>query len=305
MGNAQVAKFENDRGVECMNNRMWPFVLALVVAGVALLGVRNHLKQREAQLEEKYAKGVKVVAVKKDMKKGDRIEREHLYPKEIPTRFVPELAVRGEDAVRTVTGMTLNRPVPANDILLWTDVEKPDYGGLAGQIPPNERGYTLRVTQGVDSGLIRPNDHVDILGTFTLPSSRPKGLSASVDWKGEPQTVNVVLLQDVTVLGVGGTTGKQMASSGGGGGGLTVAVTLQEAQLLMFAAQHGELGAVLRRNEDFQNLSREQLPKITFESVVELIGTLDDRRRERLIEVQRGSRGTSELVPVTHSAPKQ
>ena len=281
-----------------MNNRIWPFVVALLVAGVALVGVRNHLKQREAQLQDQYASGIRVVATRVNLSKGDRIERDHLIPKEVPTRFIPDQAIRGEDAVRTIIGMSVNRDIPANDTLLWTDVRRPDIGGLAAQIPQNERAYTLRVSQGTDTGLIRPNDRVDILGSFALPSKRPEGLSRNVEWQGETETVNIVLLQNVTVLGVGSETTRQSGGGAGGGGGLTIAVTLPESQLLMFASQHGELGVVLRRQEDIHSMERGNLPRITFDAVVDLIGDLDSRRRQRLIEVQRGS-SAAEVVPVT------
>jgi len=66
----------------------------------------------------------------------------------------------------------------------------------------------------------------------------------------------------------------------------------------MFASQHGELGVVLRRQEDIHSMERAQLPRITFDAVVDLIGDLDSRRRKRLIEVQRGS-GAAEVVPVS------
>ena len=68
----------------------------------------------------------------------------------------------------------------------------------------------------------------------------------------------------------------------GGSGPMTLSVTLPEAQLLMFAAQHGELGAVLRREGATKTLPRDQLPRVTFEAIEKIIGDLDQRRDKRL-----------------------
>jgi Flp pilus assembly protein CpaB len=77
---------------------------------------------------------------------------------------------------------------------------------------------------------------------------------------------------------------------------VTVAVTLQEAQMLMFASQHGELGVALRNEEDIDTVVRASLPRITFKKMEELVGDLDDLRKRRIIEVQKGR--TTESIAV-------
>jgi hypothetical protein len=70
---------------------------------------------------------------------------------------------------------------------------------------------------------------------------------------------------------------------------LTLALTLEEAQLLMFASQQGELGALLRRDGSIDVKSRGKLPRITFETIEKIVGDLDDKRSTRIIEGQKGS----------------
>ena len=111
--------------------------------------------------------------------------------------------------------------------------------------------------------------------------------------------VNVVLLQNVTVLAVGSVLGGTAQSNSGDGGDLTLSLTLPEAQLVMFAAAHGELGAVLRKEGAVDIKRREDLPRVTFESIEKIIGDLDGKRNFRAVEVQKGS--SVETLPVTKS----
>ena len=80
---------------------------------------------------------------------------------------------------------------------------------------------------------------------------------------------------------------------------MTLALTLPEAQLLMFASSHGELGAVLRRDGAVDVKPRAELPRVTFEAIDSIVGDLDGKRAMRIIEVQKGSK--SESVPVLNT----
>jgi Flp pilus assembly protein CpaB len=117
-------------------------------------------------------------------------------------------------------------------------------------------------------------------------------------WRQASDLVNVVLLQNVTVLAVGnafnGATASQLEK---GGGQLTLALTLAESQLLMFAGQTGELGAVLRRQGSTDSVDRSDLPRVTFEAVEKIIGDLDGKRNFHTVEIQKGT-GSSVSVPV-------
>jgi hypothetical protein len=78
---------------------------------------------------------------------------------------------------------------------------------------------------------------------------------------------------------------------------LTLALTLPEAQELMFAGQNGQLGAILRRNGATDVTTPANLPRITFDSIDKIIGDLDEQRNYRSIDVQKGGEG-NESVPV-------
>jgi Flp pilus assembly protein CpaB len=167
--------------------------------------------------------------------------------------------------------------------------------GISIGIPADQRAYTATITKGIKAGLIAVSDHVDILGSFSVPKTPQMAQMPASSWRVSPDMVNVVLLQNVTVLAVGEVT-SGMNRTEGNSGDLTLALTLPEAQLLMFAAQHGELGVVLRRQGTIDVLPREDLKRITFDSIEQIIGDLDGRRSLRMVGVQKGTK--TEAVPV-------
>lgn len=82
-------------------------------------------------------------------------------------------------------------------------------------------------------GLLQPNDHVDILGTFLKPEKK--------GW------VTITLLQNVTVLAVGAPLfGKDRGSSET----VTLLVTPEEAELLTFSVDKGKIALSLRNEND-------------------------------------------------------
>ncbi len=90
-------------------------------------------------------------------------------------------------------------------------------------------------------GLLKPKDHVDILGTFQKP--------------GEGDVETVTLLQNVAVLAVGGRLGSGREVSKGNRrearvSTVTALVTPEEAELLVFAQDRGSLSLTMRNEED-------------------------------------------------------
>ncbi|MFT5495565.1 MAG: hypothetical protein ACI9TH_000956 [Kiritimatiellia bacterium] len=77
---------------------------------------------------------------------------------------------------------------------------------------------------------------------------------------------------------------------------MTLSLTLQEAQLIMFAEHHGELGAVLRKDGNVAPIEAVDLPKISFEQIEKIIGELEQKRKRRIVEIIQG--GASTTVPV-------
>ncbi|MDA0322178.1 MAG: Flp pilus assembly protein CpaB [Verrucomicrobia bacterium] len=280
-----------------MKNRA-PIIVAVVFLIIGVLAIRSYVQSIRDQYEDQL-KGKKVVAASVDIDAGAELKQSMVFGKEIPPQFIPAQAVRGAEELRQVIGRKLQYRVKEGDIIQWTDFAVERHGGLAGLVPSSERAFTIEVSMGVQGKLLKPNDHIDIISSFALPDAIKAAGATAAAWRQHSDMVNIVLLQNVTIIAVGDDM-QNVTSPGsggsGGGGSVTVSVTLQEAQLLMFASQHGELGVALRNEEDIETVARETLPRITFKEMEDLIGDLDDLRKKRIIEVQKGR--TTEAVAV-------
>jgi len=268
-----------------MKNK-FPLIVAIIIGIAALFAIRQYVNNIQEQANAKL-KGQDVVAANQSIPAGAVITDRMLYWQEVPKQFIPAQAIQGEDQVKLVIGSKTSVAIKAGQIILWSDLATETRGGLSSIIPAGEGAFTVSINVGVKSDLIQPSDHIDIIGTFSIPKPTQPLAGPVASWRTASDLVNVVLLQNVTVLAVGenynGATGVNST-----GGDLTLALTLPEAQELMFAAQNGQLGAVLRRGGSTDVMTRTDLPRITFDSIDKIIGDLDEQRNTRNIEVQKG-----------------
>lgn len=277
-----------------MKNK-FPLFVGVIVGLLALLAVKSYVKRVDEQAKAQL-RGDLVLVTASDVPAGAEIAPQMIKEKEVPAQFIPTQAIQGADERKQIVGRRVRYPIKAGQILLWTDLATESRGGLSTLIPAGEGAFTVSISRGVKTGLVQPSDHIDIIGSFAIPNTDKDGAGTSAAWREVSDMVNVVLLQNVTVLAVGDSFGGVVRSSGGPGADVTLALTLQEAQLLMFASQHGELGALLRREGSLEKEDRANLPRVTFEQIEKIIGDLDGQRTMRTIEVQKGVRTDS--VPV-------
>lgn len=273
-----------------MQNKM-PLIVALILGLIAAFGVYKYVKGKEAELAAQL-QGRPVVSASQDIPKGTELTMDLVSAKTVPDSFIPPQAIEGSDNVKLIMGRKARVDVSAGQVILWSDLEAENRGGFSTLIPEGERAFAVEISRGVKGGaLLQPNDHVDIIGTFTAArDAAPKaaGAAGSAALREQPEVVNAVLLQNVTVLAVGENFGGRPAQEGQAGGELTLSLTLPEAQLLMFAQEHGELGAVLRREGDIRTEAREKLPRISFKDLETVVGNLDVERKKRIVQIQKG-----------------
>jgi len=116
---------------------------------------------------------------------------------------------------------------------------------LRDRVTKDMRALVLGVDErSIFGGHLGPDDHVDILGTF-------------VELEEGDRIETITLLQHVTVLAADGPRGTRSDDppehSGRDRrqtGGVTVLVTPQEAEMLVFAQEHGTLALTLRAEGD-------------------------------------------------------
>jgi pilus assembly protein CpaB len=183
-----------------------------------------------------------------------------------------------------ILGRKLKYSVEKRQPILWADVEMPEgiRTGLSPIIKPGLRAISLAISgDAAVSSLVQPNDRVDIIGTFTVPSRTNAK---------EMETVTMTLLQDVSVLATGQRLAKQELENMGerwsrvGNSSystVTFEVTPREAELLIFAqGTQGRLTLTLRNPDDvgFEKI----LPEVNFQLVEKSLPELNDHRQKAI-----------------------
>ena len=237
-------------------------LIVAILVGVAAFFLTNKYISDEREKLYAGAEKTEVLAAARDLPAGTLLKFEDLGKKRIYKSAVGENVYRPED-LDVVQGKRLNYGLKKGEPLWGAYVDVPARGraGLAAAIQSGLRAVSISVGGAAAvSGLVQPNDRVDILGTFTFPSRAQPG---------ENVTVTLTILQDVSVLATGARLGKQdfmgreSGSSAGGYSTVTLEVTAREAELLVFAQQFkGQVVLSLRNPED--GTFERDLPEVDF-----------------------------------------
>ena len=229
-------------------------MLAAVFFGVlAFIFTYQQIKQERTKIMSSAVR-VKLIRVKNDLSEGDKLMESDIEMFE-SMRFASGAVNSLEipwDRRADVIGSPLRSLVRKGDILTWRDFRQvitTDRSGLPAQTRSGWRAISIPVSSVTSvSGLIRPNNFVDVIGTFHFPDA--KG-DASLD------TVTMTILQRVKVLATGSDIG--YAQQNGSQSSVPVArsystVTLEltpkEVEMIIFAQQKGSLTLSLRSYED-------------------------------------------------------
>ncbi len=240
----------------------------LIAVGLALLTVVC-LWFYSRSVQEAVAGGrkVTVVVAATELSPGARITRANLAQQEIPEAYVHASAIRrGEEA--QILGRAVSAKINQGQPLLWSDFELGRSAAmrrLSANIPKGQRAFTLPVDlSGSIAGMLRPGDRVDLMGTFAR--------SQGSDW------ATVTLLQNVLVLATGdlrqtgeGEEGIPQSQTQGSPhlfNSITVAVDLEEAELMAFSVQRGPVSVALRAQDDQETV--EEIPDKNFGDIFEV-----------------------------------
>jgi pilus assembly protein CpaB len=237
-----------------MNKKSMIIVSIAVVSGLlAVFLVNRYITTKEKAINEGMEM-VPVVAITQDTMAGQKITTKIIARRNVPQKYLHTNAVLAKD-YELLIGQELIYPMKRGDTVLWTSLSAEAerlMTGLATAVTKGERALSIAVDEvsGV-SGLIKPNNHIDILCT----------VRSEID----EEEATITLLQNITVL----ATGSAMAgdrSKKGGYRTLTLLVTLEEAELLVFAQKRGKLITILRNEEDIE--TKEDIPKVTFSDIL-------------------------------------
>jgi len=246
-------------------------LLIAIVAGLAAFWLTGRYLRFERERILGGAKRVFVVVADRDLPAGAVLKNADLAKSLVFQSNVGGRAILPESA-REIIGKKLLYNIGRGDPIQWSDVDVPYKGetGLAEMINPTMRAISISVDAVSSvSAMIKPNDHVDVLGTFSFPSP---AAAATVE------TVTLTVLQDVTVLATGQTTADKAGVAGRasprGYNTVTFEVTPQEAELLVFAQSvKGKLSLALRNPSDVTYITN--MPAINFEHLQKQLPALN------------------------------
>jgi pilus assembly protein CpaB len=261
-------------------------IAAAVFGLIAALLSRAWLNSKQAEYDRQMAKlfgqavKVEVVAAARSLPKGTVLALADIGGKQVYESAVRGHVVKREDHLRII-GRKLEQTIEAGAPIFWSDIEGGDtgYKGLSHDIRSGMRAVSIAVSgASAVSGMVRPNDTVDVLGTFIF---------GAADDPIASELVTLTVLQNVTVLATGMETAKTinpLQRSSGGYSSVTLEVTPREAEVLVFAQQmKGRLSLTLRNPTDVAFLR--DLPRVDFQRIEAELRKLNDYRQSVIREL--------------------
>lgn len=244
-----------------------------------MVGKDREVKRELAQLRNRYRR-ISVVTVTRDLPAGSVIQSADIGAIDVVESQMRSDRILQEDW-RSVIGRKALHRLDKGAPIFWTDIEggEPGSGRLSQDVKETMRALSISVSGAASvSGMVRPNDHVDVIGTFTFPSR---------DNPEESELVTFTIVQDVTVLATGAETAKnagmQQSRASSSYGTVTLEVTPREAEMLVFAEQiKGSLVLALRNPSDVHY--EKELPRVDFEKIESEIEKLNLYRQRTLLK---------------------
>jgi pilus assembly protein CpaB len=266
-------------------------ILAVVMGVVAIILVNTYATRVREESEAAKGEMTAVLTLTRDVEQGESLADEMLKESQVPKKWRNPNALGPEDK-ELVLGARISVPLKAEQQLTWSDIGRTEEGliKLSDAIKPGERAITIPVDANSGlSGLLHPNDHVDVIATFTVPGELDSGFEVS-DARAQAakklgvevphyllKTVTVTLLQNVTILATGRITGADDTPAAqiqdpqrrdqARYQQVTLLVTPREAEILAYTIRKGEVTLSLRSPEDLEVI--EDFGKVVFTDLVE------------------------------------
>jgi pilus assembly protein CpaB len=221
-----------------MDRRALMIALVVALLGVVLLFLYTKRFEREASGGEK----IRLLVAVKPIERGKPITEEMLSTHEVPMAYVEDRAIKEVDKSK-ILGIKVGTTIQAQQTLMWTDLTtaNEERRDLSSLIVPGSRAVTIRTRrEDASSAMVKPGDYCDVIAI--LPD-------------GNTETA-IILLQRVLVLASGFDTSpdaidltankdRRLTESV-----LTLSLSLEDAQKLAVATEHGTVTVVLRGPQD-------------------------------------------------------
>lgn len=238
-----------------MPKKYLPLIIAGALGLIATFLINVYLKQKTQEAQQQVIATQKnlttVVVARQDISSGTVIEENMLKEETVRKDMLQPRAAISID--RVANKITLAPISKGEQVLLNKLTISGLETSLSTKVPRGKRAITIPV-DNISSvgGMIRPGDHVDVMGMVPVPAMTPEG-------KQVAQLSTMPLFQDVLVLAVGQEFTAAIPGATGEKKGektlspvITLALVPQEANLIAFVQEQGKIRLVLRSPEDTQ-----------------------------------------------------
>jgi pilus assembly protein CpaB len=255
-----------------------PLIVALVLGLLAGVVAYSAIKKKESDVRRGWNL-VPVVVAAQDIPEGTVVTFDMISQRSVPEQFVTSSVVKPDSATYVVNQKVLV-PLQAGDPLLWSQFETTKAAErLSTKVQKKGRAITIDAqTITAVGGWVRPNDHVDLIGTFRDPQT--------------DESVAVTLLQNVIVLATGKITGTTnvnlIPENQREYSNVSLLVIPEEAEILVLAAELGKLTLSLRNEDDVDIIEERGRATISTLLSGERTRVLEAKRRE-IIRIIKGS----------------
>jgi pilus assembly protein CpaB len=221
-----------------------PLIIGIVLGLAAFIVGWSGLQKQRTDMKKGWNL-VPVVVTAVDLSEGTVVTMEMISQRSIPEQFVTSSVVK-PDSASYIVGQKVMVSLQAGDPLLWSQFETTRSAErLTTRVVRRMRAITIEAksTTAV-GGWVRPNDHVDIIGTFKDPATN--------------EQVAVTLMQNVVILATGKITGTTninlIPENERSYGHVSLLVIPEEAEMLVLSQELGNLTLSLRNEEDIDML---------------------------------------------------
>lgn len=251
-----------------------PLIVAVILALIAVVVAWQAIRMREQEVTRGWQLQDVIVA-SSDIQPGSFLSNDSVAVDKMPRKFIYESVLVPAD-MEVALGREVVVPIKRGEPIHWYQLQGiRSLERLSKAVRKRGRAISMDVNERSAVGnWVRPNDHVDVLGTFRDPNSN--------------QMVAVTLLQNVIVLATGGlTAATQTTRSESSYSTVTLLVLPEEAEILVLAQELGSLYLSLRNAEDISLF--EERARTTIQTLLtgERVKKLQERRYQT-IQIIRG-----------------
>ena len=277
-----------------------PLFIALALGLLAGLIAYSAIKAQQRKVKAGW-ETVKILCAEVDIPEGTELDQDMVSVRDMPEKFVTESFIKIEEDNTSKRELPIGQrvlvPLKKGDPILVSHFESAREAEFSTMINQKGRAVTIDVAERNAVGLwVRPNDHVDVIGTFREAGGGGNAKEGEGGGGGSKDTMKAVtLLQNLVVLATGHVNAnttyvpeeeKRYQT-------VTLLALPEEAEILTLAQETGTLTLLLRNPDDLDYQENrkvlDQKTLLTGNQANEL-----QAKRYKTIQIIRGSKASNE-----------